>query len=370
MPRARTLAFYGLMAGGTLGVCALVALVYFGYRGAGLHREQFRIAGDWLMERDEEMGFRPLRGGVTEITHLDNDQHFHVFTDARSARVNAAGAPTPDRVDVMAVGCSFTWGPGVESEETYTQQLGRLLNLRVANFGMGSFGSVQAFQTVARNADLRPRVVVYGFIQDHLRRNVSPCAPNYVPYCLPVSYLQRDGDWIAIQPPHMEYFTPEQNRAFNTEVVLRDPRGPLAWLLGAKWAARMAFFRYRHSDTVAVDTSPETVRAAIATMIRAMVDETQRIGARLVVLNIPYLARGRQQPVPPELAAAVAGRELTFVDLTPAVREYYDRHPSGTLTLGADPHPNAIAHRLIAETLAPVVQPWLAPAAPARLGTP
>lgn len=362
MRRDRTLAFYALMGGGTLAVCAAVALGYFGYRGAALHREQFRIAGDWLMERDDEMGFRPLHNGVTEITHLDNDQHFHIFTDARGARVNAAGAQTPEQVDVMAVGCSFTWGPGVESEETYAQQLGRLLNVAVANFGMGSFGSVQAFQTLVRNADLRPRVIVYGFIQDHLLRNVSPCAPNYVPYCLPVSYLQRDGDWIAIHPPHMEYFTPEENRAFNTEVVLRDPRGPLAWLLGAKWAARMAIFRYRHADTIAVDTSAETASAAVTTMIRAMADEAQRIGARLVVVNIPYLPRGRQQPVPPPLAAAVAGRDLTFVDLTPVVVAHYDRDPSDTLTLGADPHPNAVAHRLIAETLAPVVKPWLAPA--------
>ena len=369
MPRGRTQVFYALMGSGTLAICGLLAVGYFGYRGAGLHREQFRIAGDWLMERDDEMGFGPLRNGASEITHLDDGQHFHIFPDARGARVNVAGAQTPDRIELMAVGCSFTWGPGVESEETYAQQLGRMLGVRVANFGMGSFGSVQAFQTLVRNADLHPRVIVYGFIQDHLRRNVSPCAPNYVPYCLPVSYLQRDGDWIAIAPPHMEYFSPEENRAFNTEVVLRDPSGPLAWVLGAKWAARMALFQYRHADTIAVDASPETVDAAIATMIRAMSDEAQRIGARLVVLNMPYLPRGRQQPVPPALAAAVAARDLTFVDFTPVALDYYDRHPTGTLTLGSDPHPNAVAHRLIAETLAPVVKPWVA-AASAALGAP
>jgi hypothetical protein len=360
VPFAAATAFYALMSGGTLGICALVALLYFGHRGAALPRQQFRITGDWLMERDDEIGFRPRHNGATEVLHLDNGQHFHLFTDGRGARVNAAGAQTPAPVDVMAVGCSFTWGPGVESELTYTQQLGRLLDVPVANFGMGSYGSVQAFQTLVRNADLQPRVVVYGFIQDHLRRNVSPCAPNYVPYCLPVSYLRRDGDWIAIQRPHMEYFSPEDNGAFNTEVVLRDPSGPLAWLLGAKWAAKMAVFQYRHPETIAVDTSPETASVAIATMIRAMVDETERIGAHLVVLNLPYLPRGRQQPVPPALAAAVAGRDLTFVDFTPVAVDYYAQHATGTLTLDDDPHPNATAHRLIAETLVPVVKPLLA----------
>lgn len=356
----RTLGFYALMVGGTIAACVLVALLYFGYRGAALPRASFRISGDWLMERDDEIGFTPTRDGVTAVHHPDTDLRFHVFSDRRGARVSAPGAQTPARVDVVTIGCSFTWGAGVENEDTYARQLARTLGVTVANFGMGSYGSVQAFQTLVRNADLGPRVVVYGFINDHLRRNLAPCAPNYVPYCLPVSYLERDGDWIAIQPPRMEYFSPEDNRAFNTEVVLRDPVGPLAWLLGAKWAAKIAYFRYRNPATIKVDDSLATAAAGITTMIRAMVDESERIGARLVVLNIPYLPRGRAGPVVPALARAVTGRNLTFVDVTPAVLDFYARDPTGTLILENDPHPNAAAHRLIAEALAPVVGALLA----------
>src|SRR5262249_1925771 len=151
MRSRRIAAFWALMVGGTIAVSALLAVLYFGYQGAALPRVAFRFAGDWLMERDDEMGFTPVRNAATTIQHLDTDQWFHIFNDGRGARVNAPGERTPEHVDVMAVGCSFTWGAGVESEDSYPQQLGRMLGASVANFGMGSYGSVQAFQSLVRN---------------------------------------------------------------------------------------------------------------------------------------------------------------------------------------------------------------------------
>jgi hypothetical protein len=346
-PPRRTLAFHALMWTLTALACLGVAGLYFVYRGRSLPVIPMRVTGDWLIEGDEEIGFVPARNGATEMHHL--------------ARVDAPGAETPERVDVMAIGCSFTWGTGVESEATYPRQLERMLGVPVANFGMGSYGSVQAFQTLLRNADLKPKVVVYGFIQDHLRRNLSPCAPNFVPYCLPVSYLERENDFLVLHPPHMEYFSPTDNQAFLAEVSMRDPNEPFAWLRRAEWAAKIALFRYRNSDTIAVETSPAIAGAGIRVMIDAMLEETQKIGARLVVLNMPYLPRGNTRPVPPALAAAVADKDLTFVDFTPVALDYYERHAAGTLTLPTDPHPSPETHRLIAETLASVIRPLTSP---------
>jgi hypothetical protein len=357
---AHPLLLWAALVGLTVVACAAIGGAYFLYEGTKLPRASIRLTGDWLMERDDEMGFVPTRNGSTELHDLGSGRRVHFFTDARHARVDAPGMQTPDRVDVMTVGCSFTWGADVESPDTYTQQLGRILNASVANFGMGSYGSVQAFQTLVRHADLKPRVIVYGFIQDHLRRNLSPCGPNYVPFCLPVSYLERRDDWIVLQSPHMEFFSPEDNRAFNTEVVLRDPSGPMSWLLAAKWAVKIAVFKYRHAETIAVDGSPETAALGLRVMIGAMAGEAEKIGAKLVVLHMPYLRRGHVQPAPEALTAAVGRANVTFVDFAPVAAAYYERDATGTLILGDDPHPNPLAHRLIAETLAPVVGRLLA----------
>ncbi len=346
------------MWSGTLVVCLAIGLVYFGWKGQALPRIPVRLTGDWIIERDDEIGFVPVRNGSSELD-FQAGFRFHVFTDRRGARVNTRGEETAEQVDIVAVGCSFTWGQGVESDMTYPQHLGRMLDVSVANLAMGGYGSVQSLQRLRRAAELRPKVVVYGFMQDHLRRNLSPCAPNFVPYCLPVSYLEREDGRIVVRPPHMEYFSPEDNRAFMTEFSMRDPSGLRAWFEGAKWAAKMELFKYRNAETIRFDGSPGMAAAGLAAMIDAMAVETQAMGARLVVLNMPYLPRGRVQQAPPALMRAVEGKALTFVDFAPAAAEYYDRHAAGTLTNGLDAHPNPTAHRMMAETLAPAVRPLL-----------
>jgi hypothetical protein len=344
------------MWGGTLVVVAIVAAAYFGYRGAQFERLPIVLDGDYLMTRDDQMGFVPTPNGVTEIRNIHDGARFHVYTDRRGARVDAPGAQAGAAVDVVALGCSVTWGSSVESGQTYIQQLHDLLHVSVANLAMGSFGSVQSLLMLLRNADLKPKVVVYGFIRDHLRRNVAPCAPNFLPYCLPVAYLQREGDQIVLQPPPTEIFSVEENRDFMAEVATRDPGGPRALWLRTKWAAKIAVREY-FDRTVSADQSPETAALALTAMVRAMADESRRIGAKFVVLNLPYLARGRVGPVPPELTRAIAGLDLTFVDVAPVAAAFYEHDPTGTLITDDGLHPNPRAHRMIAETLAAAVRP-------------
>ncbi len=344
------------MWGGTLGVALLAAVAYFGYLGTRFERLPIVLDGDYLMTRDDELGFVPTPNGVTELRNIHDGARFRIFTDRRGARVDAPGEQTGDAVDVMAVGCSFTWGSSVESEQTYVQQLGRILGVSVANLSMGSFGSVQSLMMLLRNADLAPKVVVYGFIRDHLRRNVAPCAPNFLPYCLPVAYLQRAGDEIVLRPPPTALFSFEENRDFMAEVATRDPSEPGAFWRRTAWAARIAL-RERLAPTLTVDQSPETAALALRTMVRAMADEARRIGAAFVVLHMPYLARGKVGAVPTELSAAVAGLDLTLVDFAPAAAAFYARDPSGTLITGDGLHPNPTAHRMIAEVLAEAVRP-------------
>ena len=130
----------------------------------------------------------------------------------------------------------------------------------------------------------------------------------------------------------MEYFSPEDNRAFMTEFSMRDPSGVRAWFEGAKWAARMELFKYRNADTIGFDASPEIAAAGIQAMIDAMVREAHGMGASLIVLNIPYLPRGRVQTLPLALKRAVEGKDLTFVDFAPVAAlfaEWGKRDPIG-----------------------------------------
>ena len=80
----------------------------------------------------------------------------------------------------------------MENEDTYTARLAERWNVPAANLAFSAYGTVQSLQMLQRSLDLRPRVVVYGFIADHMKRNISPCAPAYGPLCLPFSYVGID----------------------------------------------------------------------------------------------------------------------------------------------------------------------------------
>src|SRR5262249_53722918 len=95
-------------------------------------------------------------------------------------------------------------------------------------------------------------------------------------------------------------------------------------------------------------------------MIKAMADEAHKMGARFVVVYLGYLPRGRVSPPPKELLDAVHGLDLTFVDFAPVAASFYEHDPDGTLILPDDRHPNPLAHRMIAETLAGPVRALLA----------
>src|SRR4030095_8016584 len=87
----------------------------------------------------------------------------------------------------------------VPNDDTFRQILGLELRVSVANLAFASWGTVQSLRVLETHADLRPRVVLYAFIHDHLRRNLSPCAPSTAPICLPVPHVTVDTAGARIE---------------------------------------------------------------------------------------------------------------------------------------------------------------------------
>ncbi|UCF86621.1 MAG: hypothetical protein JSV71_03825 [Nitrospiraceae bacterium] len=165
-----------------------------------------RLEGDWPMIGDKIIGFTAARNAETIWNHLNKGLSFHVITDSRSARRSSGSQGIENVVDIMTVGGSFSWGHGLENEQTFSDILGRRLDVNVLNLAFPSYGTVQALKTIEQNTDLKPRVIIYGFIKDHLRRNLQPCANSYMPSCLPTAFVDFDEQGNAfIHEPLTEY---------------------------------------------------------------------------------------------------------------------------------------------------------------------
>lgn len=311
------------------------------------------LEGDFPIEADDAMGFVPIRNGSTLRRHPRSGLAYHLFTSDRRARASAAGERTPPRVDLLTVGCSFSWGHGVENPETYTALVARRTGMRAANFAFSAYGTVQAVQMLERTLDLRPRVVVYGLIQDHVKRNLSSCAPTYGPACLPVAWVDFDpAGRPFLHPPDAEEYA--FNRRFWDAFFFRH----------GSWAHRLAVAVEADARRIArqadhhMDDPPHR-QAAAAFLLGRMRALAARSGTQLVIVYIPYLERGQTNPVPPALAAAlrtVTGDGVTVLDLAPVVARYYEDPARPLLRFALDAHPNAAGHALIADELEGVLR--------------
>lgn len=74
---------------------------------------------------------------------------------------------------VSLFGDSFTWGDEVGPEHAYGNVLARLLGCRVANYGVGGFGTDQSFLRFLDRSDDRAPVVVLGHYSENIIRNVN-----------------------------------------------------------------------------------------------------------------------------------------------------------------------------------------------------
>ena len=289
-----------------------------------------------------------MRNGATLRRHPRTGLAYHLFTSDRRARVSARGESTAPAVDLMTIGCSFSWGHGVENPETYTAVLARRAGLRAANLAFSAFGTVQAVQVLERNLDLRPRVVVYGVIQDHLKRNLSGCAPAYGPACLPCAWVDFDASGRPfLHPPDADAYA--FNRRFWDTFFFRRVSWPRRIAVTVEADARRLAGR-----TAFHGGDPASRQAALEFLLARMRAAARQGGAHLVVVYIPYLERGGTNAASPALSAAlrsVAGDGVSVLDLAPVVARYYADPARPLLRFERDAHPNAAAHLLIAEEL-------------------
>jgi hypothetical protein len=96
----------------------------------------------------------------------------HGEYDASGSRLVPA-FPNPATQSCVAIfGDSFTWGDEVSPEDAYGNVLARALGCRVANFGVGGYGTDQA---LLRYEEVRPEasVVVLGHFSEDIVRNVN-----------------------------------------------------------------------------------------------------------------------------------------------------------------------------------------------------
>jgi hypothetical protein len=135
--------------------------------------------------------------------------------DAEGSRpIPAFPDPLHTKTCVSLYGDSFTEGAFVDNQHAWSNILARLLNCRVANFGVSGYGTDQAYIRFFNNHSDQARVVVLGFLSENLMRNVNQLrnliSPSTACLLKPRFVLSEQGK-LTLVP-----ISPLTKEAFNT----------------------------------------------------------------------------------------------------------------------------------------------------------
>jgi hypothetical protein len=297
--------------------------------------------------RDTRLGFVP-QPGMRSYRH--GKRAYQIFTDSRGARIGA-GDPeiAPAHAEVLAAGCSFTFGLWVNAEETFTGRLAARLARRVYNIGVNGYGTLGSLLRTEDFLDLRPRVVVYSFIEDHLARNVAPCASATSGWCEVQPYLAPG----STAQPEVRYLSEDAGLPREATDGGAHPFGwrDLAWAVKRDWKTAIGHDRAGLNAAALRGSAPDFPEQALRYSLDRWLKLAHERGFELVVAYIPDLARPVAEGVGWRVLRSYRGQpRFQLIDLTPALAP----HAAGRkLCLTAeDCHPSPLAHDLIARTLA------------------
>lgn len=156
-------------------------------------RQQAFGDSEGLFEVDETLGVRPRAGHRTTASlHYDGELVYDVTYTIGDDRLRIA-PPAPDATDcVLFFGGSFTFGEGVDDDETTAWRVGTASadDLRTRNFGFAGYGPHQMLAAIEAGLveaapGCRPRLAVYQAVYHHVLRSAGKWSwdwhgPRYV----------------------------------------------------------------------------------------------------------------------------------------------------------------------------------------------
>ncbi len=133
--------------------------------------------------------------GEGTITVGNKPHIFYFETDSKGRRFTPQPTDDNKKFNCLFFGCSFTFGTGVNNDQTLPYYFGQMHpEMEIYNYGIPGGSPQETYLQSSRqilfdDIPLRPTIIIYTFISDHLRRlkgtmNLIFRAPKWVG-CLP-----------------------------------------------------------------------------------------------------------------------------------------------------------------------------------------
>ncbi len=255
-------------------------------------------------------------------------------TDSSGYRVTPEPVNPADDTCLIFLGCSFTFGDGVDDEDSMPWQVAKISNRRSFNLGVSGYGphhmlAAVEFDLLPDLQDCSRKVAVYQAIEDHVSRAAG------------VGSLGRVGPRYVISD------TGEVVYAGQFDEVSRETNTNTFWagLFGKSYIYREYFV-----DRMWVGDDEVELYLAIVAKAKARLKQ-KFPELRFVVLYWDNSTRSHAVALDERLPA-IADEYIRVSDIIPDIQTN-----KAEWLLYLDPHPNAKAHKALAEYLATRVTP-------------
>lgn len=305
--------------------------------------------GTYLYEVDRAAGFK-TRANVSLMDKAGNTS-FEIYTDDRGGRISKDDDKHKHLADVVTVGCSQAWGHGVPNDKTFSSILAQRLSATAENLSVPGYGGVSALARLLDNKDLKPKLVVYGFWEDHLNRNVRSCVETNSPICWERPYVKLGpSGQMQIEPPLAPEAGVEQTRRWYMETAsgtsqYRSIFTDLYWKAAQIWRALVGFGQQ--------DTSAAERLEATKYILGEMNNAAASVGAKLIVVFIP-LYFDTIKDAPDELTEFARNKGYILVSMSDEFREM--RAAGVSIPIAGDGHLSEAAHEAIARRVEAAVR--------------
>ena len=270
------------------------------------------------------------------------------FRDDEHERLKPSGT-----IRVLGLGDSFTFGWGVQVEETFLKQLERGLQIRTArpveviNAGVPGWGLAQYDRYLKRDGfQYSPDIIVIAYFADDLAgsrddsviSNVPPSVHNEdVPvkggvlhYSRLFNFMKSAGHWVR-----------EKNRRSRTAYLHDfDERRK-------EWSKRVNYLMVKPDDRA--DAQFKGYLSDFMKEFKSMAAERRSTLIVMFIPDISQLFHPETQYINQVLAATTRDLKIPFVDMTPTFEMSND--PAVYYLWPKDPHTNVRGHYAMAEAL-------------------
>jgi len=269
-------------------------------------------------------------------------QYDATYTVESGRRRTPAAPPAPGLKSappvVIAAGCSFTFGHGLDDEDTWPWLLQEQLPERqVLNAAVMGYGTDQALMAAERQLRLHPaEAVILGFGDFQIERNRGP-----------------QGWLVSVYPFSKPLFTVRSGRAEYVRQVRFWPGGPLA-----DYSNFFGRFVNALANRIYNVPSHDQARELTIALIATYAARFQALGTRLAVAVLPYAGdNGPQERLD---RALVIGR-LNALGI-PVMTMTLPRASDGSIDVGQymvskiDRHPNRRYNQTLVEQMVPFLR--------------